>query len=519
MLDKLFGYRVHTFIHQLCFITLCIGLPLNKVVLSLATMLCIVNLVLEAHFANYLKNLRENKIVALVLLFFGFHFLGLIYTSNFDYAFHDLRVKLPLFVLPFVFGARPLQQKTVSKGLLFFLLSVLTTSVINYYNYQSNIGDGIILDIREMSLFGSHIRYALLVVFAAGIALIYTVQRKAYYIVYALLFAWFSYYTIYSQVLSGLVAYACLMGALFIYAISKLKLKALKWSLWVFFFGALLTLGIAVVQFLAPESENYVYGELELKSAEGSDYYHDTNSTFFENGYPMMVYIAEDELRKAWNSRSDLAYDSLDRKNQNVKFTLWRYLTSKNLRKDAEGVRALSDEEILFIEQGIPSVETLNGGVKNRLNGLKTQFQTYAVNGNPNGHSLLQRFEHWSAAWYIIKNNPYFGVGTGDVQDAFNHAYEELNSELDEYHRNRAHNQFLTAWITFGIPGVVLFLAIWLVFLKGALGKRNILALVFGVIALASFLPEDTIETQNGVTFIALFLTVFSAQFYQKSEA
>ncbi|MDX1446190.1 O-antigen ligase family protein [Lishizhenia sp.] len=519
MLDKLFGYRVHAFIHQLCFIALCVGLPLNKVVLSLATMLCILNLVLEAHFAKYLKNLRENKIVALTLLFFGFHFLGLIYTSNFDYALHDIRIKLPLFALPFVYGARPLKAKEVKIGLHLFLLSLLVTTSINYYNYHDKIEEGIILDIREMSIFGSHIRYALLVVFGAAITLFYTVKRMKYYILYALLFAWFSYYALYSQVLSGVVAYACLMGGLFFYAISKLKLKSLKWTLWILFLGAATTVTVGIVQFLIPESDNYIYGDLEYKSAQGTVYYHDTTSTFFENGYPLMVYLAEDEMRKKWNERSDLAYDSLDRKNQHVKYTLWRYLTSKNLRKDAQGVAQLTEEDVRFIEQGIPSIEFQNGGVTNRLNGLKTQLQTYAANGNPNGHSLLQRFEHWSAAWYIIKNNPYFGVGTGDVQDEFDKAYDDLDSKLDKYHRNRAHNQFLTVWITFGIPGLILFLSIWFLFLKRAVSNKHILALAFGLIALASFLPEDTIETQQGVTFIALFLAVFSSQFYQKSEA
>ncbi|WP_170853768.1 O-antigen ligase family protein [Lishizhenia tianjinensis] len=487
--------------------------------MSLATMLCFLNILLEAHFATYLKNIRKNKIVALTLLFFGFHFLGLIYTSNFDYAFHDLRVKLPLFVLPFVYAARPLQVKEVKHGFLLFLLSLLVTTGINFYNYHQKISEGIFLDIREMSLFGSHIRFALLVVFGAAITLIYTVKRTKLYWLFALLFAWFSYYTLYSQVLSGVVAYACLMAALFLYAIAQLKIKSLKWSLWIMFVGSLLTVGIAMVQFLWPENEDYIYGELDYASAEGTIYYHDTLSTFFENGEPIMIYIAEEEMRREWNKRSTIPYDSLDRKKQHVKYTLWRYLTSKKQRKDAQGIAQLTDEDIDFIEQGITSLEAQNGGLQNRLNGLKTQFQTYAANGNPNGHSLLQRLEHWSAAVYIIKNNPYFGVGTGDVQDAFNDAYDHLDSKLDEHHRNRAHNQFLTTWITFGLPGMILFLAIWIVFLKGALRNKHILALAFGIIALASFLPEDTIETQQGVTFIALFLAVFSTQFHQKTEA
>lgn len=519
MLDKLFGYRVHATIHHICFIALCIGLPLNKVVMSLATMLCGLNILLEGKFKTYFQQIKGNKIVLLLLSLFLLHLLGLLYTSNYEYALHDLRVKLPLLVIPFVFGAKPIERNILNSGLKTFLFVLTITSIINYLNYSFKSAEGIILDIREMSLFASHIRYALLIVFGVGISLIFTVQRKKYFLIYALLFAWFSWYALYSQVLSGVIAYAFLVGGLFIHALLHLKIKWMKWTL-ICVFG-LTTFGIAyyLVDYLSPEVENYIYGELETHSKKGNKYYHDTTSTQFENGNPLMIYLAEDEMRKAWNTRSAIPYDSLDRKQQNVKYTLWRYLTSLNHRKDAEGVMNLSDHDVSLIEQGIPTSTYESGGLHQRLDGMKVQLGTYLANGNPNGHSLLQRFEHWSAAKYIIVNNPVIGVGTGDVQDEFNKAYIALDSQLEIHHRNRAHNQFLTFWISFGVIGIALFICLWIVYFKLALQREMLIPLAFGLVAFASFLPEDTIETQHGVTFIALFTTVFSSLFYQKAKS
>ena len=39
---------------------------------------------------------------------------------------------------------------------------------------------------------------------------------------------------------------------------------------------------------------------------------------------------------------------------------------------------------------------------------------------DPNGHSLLQRFEAWKVGFSIFKEVPFTGVGTGDLKNAFN---------------------------------------------------------------------------------------------------
>ena len=50
------------------------------------------------------------------------------------------------------------------------------------------------------------------------------------------------------------------------------------------------------------------------------------------------------------------------------------------------------------------------------------------------------------------------GCGTGDVPDAFEEKYIELNSRLAPENRKRGHNQLLTFFIAFGLVGILIWL-------------------------------------------------------------
>ncbi|MGB0932729.1 MAG: O-antigen ligase family protein [Lishizhenia sp.] len=481
---------------------------MNKVLMSIGTIWCISNLLLEAEFSTYLKNIKKNKSFLLFLAFFSLHFIALIWTDNFGYALHDIKAKLPLLVIPLVYVAQPISKQELNAGFVFFSASLLITSTINFSNYLSFVNEGIIKDVREMSLFGSHIRYSLCIAFGAAVALLKTIKRDKYFVLWALLFAWFSFYTLKSQVFGGIIAYVFMLSGLFLYSLYQLKSKKLKV---VFFTLIVCIVGLVVFNlylFLKPQQNSESLKNLPNLTAEGNPYKHDFQP-IFENGERVLLYVCEEELKRDWPKRSQLHIDSLDGKNQKVLFTLLRFLTSKKLTKDAAGLAQLSDEEINYISQGVPSVQYLQNGVMHRLYGLKFQIEQYVNGANPTGHSLLQRFEHWKAGISILKNNWIFGVGTGDVQDVFDREYETMNTLLEPDYRKRAHNQFLTFWISFGVIGAVLFLVFWGRFLFQSVQSRNVFALAFILVAIASFLPEDTLETQQGVTFIALFLGAF----------
>ena len=186
---------------------------------------------------------------------------------------------------------------------------------------------------------------------------------------------------------------------------------------------------------------------------------------------------------------------------QPIEQTLIRYLTASGYRKDAQGVRKLSLEDVKNIENGHTSPNF--NGVLARIYSVQYQISN---NGDPNGHSLLERLEYWQNGWTIAKNNFWIGVGAGDVQDAFNKQYVNSKSKLKTENRNRAHNSYLTTFITFGIIGLIYFLYFHLYFIRQSIVTKNYLGILFIITILLSYLTEDTLETQTGITFFAFFL-------------
>jgi len=107
----------------------------------------------------------------------------------------------------------------------------------------------------------------------------------------------------------------------------------------------------------------------------------------------------------------------------------------------------------------------------------------------------------------IINNNLITGVGTGDIQDEFDNYYRQDQSELKSQYRVRTHNQYLTFFITLGIFGFIWFLYATIYPLL-LFSRINLILFVSQMVLLLSFLTEDTLETQPGVTLYAFIIAL-----------
>ncbi|NJK85175.1 MAG: hypothetical protein HC906_03650 [Bacteroidales bacterium] len=75
-----------------------------------------------------------------------------------------------------------------------------------------------------------------------------------------------------------------------------------------------------------------------------------------ENGYYIWLYVCDQELEEEWNKISQLPFNGQDKRGQELRHTLIRYLTSKGLRKDSAGISKLSEKDILAVENGDANV-------------------------------------------------------------------------------------------------------------------------------------------------------------------
>lgn len=508
MLDRWFGPKIHHYLHVIGMMVLAFGLPFNKVLMSIGSIWGVSNLLLEGDFKNYYTRLKNNSTFLFILALFALHLIALLWTDNFEYALHDLRIKLPLLVIPLALVAHPIDKKSeIHIILLVFLSSLLMISIINGYNYLQMSELEISRNFREISVFGSHIRFSILVVIGLILSVYFFNLTKRWRILFGLLFTWFAYYTYFSQVLSApLSLLAVLVFAILYWVWEK---KILRYSL-VFLCLSSFAIAVFAVQTFKHKS-NYDFSQLEEYSPYGNLYFHDTVHPTFENGKPVYLYISYDEMETDWEKYFSIPFEGTDGKGNPIKTTFYRYMTALDLRKDKNGLKQLSRSDINNIENGVATPAHLKKGLTGRLAALK-----YAIDNqtDPNNSTILQRIEYWKTADQIIMEHPVFGVGTGDVQDAFSQQYNTNQTKLAPSNQLRAHNMFLTVQLTFGICGTFVLLFLIGHFLQFNRKTGSLLAFcIFGAI-IASFLVEDTLETQTGVTLFSFFIGLFLVKWH-----
>lgn len=494
-------------------VMLAASLTLSPFVMSVAQFwligIWIIDAIVNKDFKEKCSRFWHNKAAVLLVVFYLLHVIGLTYTSDFQYATKDLRVKLPLLLLPFLFSSTdPLDRKHFDLLMNIYVLSVFVATWFSFAAYlKHDYGD-----VREISHFISHIRFCLHIVFCMAITAYYLFTRPAKWWSKAMQIAiilWFAYQIYIFESLSGYAVLAAVVIVSILHAFLHWK-KGIGWRIAVVSIAILVVAATSITSYkiVKPmmEVEEVDFSALDKTTAQGNAYWHDTICNPIEDGHYVGLYYCRKELEETWPQRSSLAFDGQTTNGENLEATLARYLTSKGLRKDAEGVMALTDTDIQNIEQGIANYNNWSHpGFRARLSSTVFEYKRYKRYNDPNGGSLSQRIEYTRASLHIIKKHPWFGVGTGDVPTAFAQAYDEIQSPLNQEYRYRAHNQYLAITIAFGLVGLALFLVSLFFPYLSSKKNRHYLYTIFLCIMVLSMFPEDTLETQAGASLFAFF--------------
>ena len=505
-----------------------VGLTLSPFLMGMSqfwlVLVWLVDGIVTRDFKQKLSRFWHNKAAVLLVAFYLMHVVGLLWTSDFEYALKDLRVKLPILVMPFVLSSMdPLDRKRFDLVMLVYVLSVFIATQFSFFRYVRHDYE----DVREISRFISHIRFCLNIVFSMAVIGYYLYKRRIskgksvpsfgikvvidQFLMWLLLF-WFAYVIFIFESLSGYVILAAVVLASLLFAFLRWK-KGRGWrvALGVSALMVIAAIVVAVWVVVKPmvEVKPVDLSTLEKTTAQGNPYWHDTIHNPVEDGKYVGLYYNRTELREAWSQRSELPFDGATADGENLEATLARYLTSKDLRKDAEGVMALTDEDVKNIEQGVANYNNWkHPGLRARLSSTLFEYNLYRRYNNPNGGSLSQRIEYTRASFHIIKQHPWFGVGTGDVPQAFAESYDEIHSPLNEEFRFRAHNQYLAIAVAFGLVGLAFFLFVLLYPWFASKRNHTYLYMMFLCVMLLSMFPEDTLETQAGATLFAFFMAL-----------
>ena len=459
-----------------------------------------------------IKSLRSNKTALIIMSFYLVHLLGLFFTDDYVLAKDDIRTKLPIIVLTLIIASsQPLNRTQLNSLLIFFIAAVISGTFFGLYKYIERD----FTDVREFSVFIHPIRFSLSICFSIFVMLYFIYKKtfeKAYTrILFPISIIWLVYFLILMESGMGLSILLIISSSLLIYHILKLRTK------FRFLYLFLVLLIPTLIIFYASKIVNDFYAEptlnpneLDLVSALGNSYIHDTLTYGIEDGKYIGLYICESELKNAWEERSKFSFDGLDKNEQELKRTLIRFLTSLDLRKDASGVGQLTDDQIHSVENGIANIRYLESpGIKTRLHRFLIGYKNYKENGNPSGNSLIQRLVYWESSIQIIKDNFWTGIGTGDIEPVFFKYYETISSNLSTENRGISHNQYLNFMVSYGIFGLIWFLIVLIYPFSLQAARKNYYYIIFMSILLISMLTADTIKNQAGITLYAFFNALF----------
>ena len=516
----MFSQKTHRKIFIFFLLLLAIGLTFGKVVLSISMIGLTVNWLFEGGFSEKHQRIKNRKYIPYFLAgIFLIETFWIIFVDEWSIGFNVLRIKLPLLILPLVIGSsKRLTTKEIKIIIYFLVLSGFVSSLLVYAVDLGFLKTATkTITGRNISLFMSHIRYSIVITFIVNLLFYLMIRKKINYFAGIFLCLWFINLLFKIASLTAILGlfFSVLPLLVFLLKNRKQKLRLVFSTLALFIMGFLgVVLYNIIRDFYTPKSDKPIK-ELPLQTKLGEKYIHDLENGTLENGYYIWRYIAETETKKAWNKKSVIPFDEIDKKHQKIKYTLYRYLTSKGLRKDAEGVNQLTLKDVQLIENGNTSYVKYNR-IEKRLRGILMEWEDYKNTNNPNNHTLLQRVSFWEIAIEIIKKAPYIGHGTGGHKIEFKNYYENNTTILNKSNQLLTHNQFLTQVINFGFLGFILWIGLLVYSIKKSKIGLNPLFLPFACLMFFALISDDILERQVGVTIFSSILTILL--FYNRIE-
>ena len=130
------------------------------------------------------------------------------------------------------------------------------------------------------------------------------------------------------------------------------------------------------------------------------------------------------------------------------------------------------------------------------------------------------RMALWACSEDLIQRHPFTGVGTGDIQDSLQQAYENRKFYFaSRYNRYNIHNQYLHMMLGFGVVGLAILLAC--IAAPALILKADPFARIRLLFLLLFFLicfTEVILDTNKGIIWYSFFNSIFAFGTGQKES-
>ena len=420
---------------------------------------------------------------------------------HFDSAvFNEVKTILPFCIAPFLFSTPNSFTTNETKFIWNALVAGVVVSLI------ASIAYGLIhyplADPRKASFLISHIRLSIL----ASVLFFHTLSDKQFKRFVPFVLLTLSLFFLYiTATISGLLFFL-IGGIAYLILLKKFRF------LFVLFIPPIVVLIYLFPFYYQPSPKPTCYS---IETLEGETYAINNSPCYSENGFLTYSCLAEVELKESWHQRTGTNIEGLDDRNQPLKQTTIRYLTSKGLSKDASGVFALNDLDIQNIKSGYTNYLEVNwNALEKRAYQIHFEYTNFQSGGKSVGHSIFQRFYLMNITKNILLQQPLGCIGVTNTRTQFEEEYEKLEIASENMPK-QPHNQFLTLWLNSGVLSLIFFLMLLIGLFQQLKGNVHVVgASCFLVIFITSCFTEDTLNTQPGVGISTLFIILF---FFLKS--
>ncbi len=493
-----------------------LSLPFSESFISIsAGLILLVQLILSVFRKGvYSKLLKDLSLWLLISIFF-IYLAGMMFSQDINLGLYELKKVMFWVILSFGVALSPkLSNKNFWFILFLFAFGVTVSTFFSFYKMLfSSILE--IENFREVN-YVSHIQFSFQISFSI-IILIFSFlydnefSKKIRPFIRVIWIIWLLVFLVALKSILGIISFYITSIFLIWVILKNLKnerIKRLIKLIAIFIFIVpIIYIGHSIYRFY---DIKYLEPEVQ-KTKLGNDYSFDFTNKFKENGYYISWYLCESELETSWNNRSLIKFRGVDKNGYQISETIKRYLTSKGLKKDAEGIASLTDRDVKNIESGIANYiyDSSVYSIYPRVYETIWELDHYFITNNPNDQSLSQRIEYGKAAIHIIKNNFWFGIGTGNFAKEYEKAFVDINSQLNKSHYGTAHNQYLNYFLKFGIFGLlyILFVVFFVISKKGQFQNR--LLILFLVYFMIANLGDSNWETHVGLSFFVFFFSLF----------
>jgi hypothetical protein len=498
------------YLASLCLIAL--FLPLSRYMLTVSEILLAVNWVAEGGFTAKFNRLRSDRAAIAFILIYVLSVTGVIWSGDPDYAFrHDLLHKLPTLFMPLIVATSALPGRKMTRVILLtFISSVVVVSFIGLFNRIMQPA----LSFREASPFMPGIYLGLMVIIAAfQLPLLAREISKKHFLLSLVVSAWLIFFLFYLQALSAVASFAAALLCLTVILAArsdKILVKILLPA--AFIIVTVLTVRPMVGIWRQTHAEPHIdFSSLDSCTGTGNRYLHDTLNIIRENGIPVYLYIADEELREAWNEKSSLDYDSQTMAGLELRATLFRYMSSLDLRKDPEGFKRLTEEDITAIERGVTNHMNVNRpGFYIRVYEEMMSLYIYHKSSRQMTEwgSLTKRIDLWRASWEAFKVHPVLGWGTGSILKAVEYGLQKNGSGQSGLNM-KPHSQLLFIMLKLGVTGTIITILLYAFFVIERKAYRSLMFILFLAVFLFNFPGNNSLESQPGQDLFVFFSMVY----------